>query len=743
MSRRYQLKAASHPARALNYQGLLNDQQIAVVEAGEGPILVIAGAGSGKTRTLTWRVARLLADGVEPESILLLTFTNKAAREMLRRVEEVCRIETRRLSGGTFHHVAHELLREHGAALGYARGYSILDREDSRDVMAAAIAECGLAVGARRFPKADVLIDLVSMAVNTQTPLADVLAERRPQFAPMTDDVLRVARRYAERKHGMNAMDFDDLLLNWKVLLAEHEPVRRVVAGRFRHVLVDEYQDTNRLQGDVVDLIAGEHRNLCVVGDDAQSIYSFRGAHFANILEFEKRYPDARRFDLTVNYRSTPQILSLANASIAANVRQFEKELSSVRGDGTLPAVVPCRHVEQQAAFVAQRVLELRDEGIPLPEIAVLYRAHHHSMEIQFELARRGIPFVVRSGVRFFEAAHVKDVLAHLRFARNPGDELALKRCLRLAPGVGTATAEGVWSAFDARRCHGALRQGQGERTLVDALLAPDVASHVPPKGRAGYRRLVDLLRALARPPTSELPGEAIEKVLEGGYEDFLKAEFLNADSRIEDVRQLAEYARGYEDTETFLSEIALLTELSAETVSEGGEPDEKMVLSSVHQAKGLEWRAVFVVWLADGRFPSAQALKDRDGEEEERRLFYVAATRAKDELYLTYPVVAAPRDRERVVMKASRFLEEIPPAEPELFERWHLDEPAAAVAPPLPAGAGQARLPPAANPCVVPALFGPVGDGEGRTRPAGEARRADAGWEDGADPGEPDDVPF
>ncbi len=469
------------------------------------------------------------------------------------------------------------------------------------------------------------------MAVNTQTPLAEVVADRRPQFVPLTDDVLRVARRYAERKHELNAMDFDDLLLNWKILLAEREPVRRALSERFQHVLVDEYQDTNRLQGDVVDLLVAGHRNLCVVGDDAQSIYSFRGAHFENILEFEKRYPDARRFDLTVNYRSTPQILALANASIAANVRQFEKELASVRRDGTLPALVPCRDVVQQAAFVAQRVLELRDEGIPLPEIAVLYRAHHHSMEIQFELARRGIPFVVRSGVRFFEAAHVKDVLAHLRFARNPGDELALKRCLKITPGVGTATAEAVWSAFAARR--------RGGRGTVEELLAPEVAAAGAGQGAPGLhpRWRSSCARSRGR-PTDDLPGEAIEEVLDQGYEEYLRAEFLNADARIEDIQQLAQYARSYEDTEAFLAEIALLTELSAETVAEGGEPDEKMVLSSVHQAKGLEWRAVFVVWLADGRFPSAQALKDPAGEEEERRLFYVACTRAKDELYLVLP---------------------------------------------------------------------------------------------------------
>jgi DNA helicase II / ATP-dependent DNA helicase PcrA len=709
----------------MDYHGLLNDEQIAVVEAGDGPILVVAGAGLGKTRTLTWRVARLLRDGASPESILLLTFTNKAAKEMLRRVEEVARLDTRRITGGTFHHVAHALLREHAGALGYARGYSILDREDASDVMSAAVADCGLAVGARRFPKADVLVDLVSMAVNTQTPLADVVATRRPQFLPLTEEILKVARRYAERKHALNAMDFDDLLLNWKILLAEREPIRKALSERFRHILVDEYQDTNRLQGDVIDLLALDHANLCVVGDDAQSIYGFRGAHFANILEFEKRYPSARRFALTVNYRSTPQILALANASIACNLKQFEKELTSVRADGALPALVPCRDVFQQAGFVAQRVLELRDEGIPLPEIAVLYRAHHHSMEIQFELARRGIPFVVRSGVRFFEAAHVKDVLAHLRFARNPGDELALKRCLKVTPGVGTATAEAVWNALMARR--------KGGGGTVDELLSPDVAGQVPAKGRPGYRALAELLRALTRPPTSDLPGEAIERVLAGGYEAYLRAEFLNADSRIEDLRQLAEYARSWEDTESFLAEISLLSELTAETVSEGGEPDEKMVLSSVHQAKGLEWRAVFVAWLADGRFPSAQALKDRDGEEEERRLFYVACTRAKDELYLTYPVVAAPKDRERVVMKASRFLEELP-AEPALCERWQLEE-----------GEGTPGLPPApAAPALggrelrsIPALFGEPGVPRG----PGPASRAGTGEED--DGSEGGDVPF
>jgi DNA helicase-2/ATP-dependent DNA helicase PcrA len=321
--------------------------------------------------------------------------------------------------------------------------------------------------------------------------------------------------------------------------------------------------------------------------------------------------------------------------------------------------------------------------------------------------------------VRFFEASHVKDVLAHLRFARNPGDELALKRCLKVTPGVGTATADAVWRALSARRRHGA--------GTVAELTAPEVAGHVPAKGRPGFAALAELLQALTRPPTRDLPGESIEKVLAGGYEEYLKAEFMNADSRVEDLRQLAEYARSWEDTETFLAEISLLSELSAETVSEGGEPDEKMVLSSVHQAKGLEWRAVFVAWLADGRFPSAQALKDRDGEEEERRLFYVACTRAKDELYLTYPVMAAPSDRERVVMKASRFLEELP-GEPPLSERWQLEEGALEPLPPAPPV--QAVGP--RDPRAMPALFGAAGSGGGGAR--GQA---------GPDPEEPGDLPF
>jgi DNA helicase-2/ATP-dependent DNA helicase PcrA len=361
----------------------------------------------------------------------------------------------------------------------------------------------------------------------------------------------------------------------------------------------------------------------------------------------------------------------------------------------------------------------------------------------------------VRSGVRFFEAAHVKDVLAHLRFVHNPGDELALKRVLRLAPGIGSMTADAVWGALVERR-----RGGGG---TVDDLLAAEVGRHVPPKGREGYARTAGLLREISRPPTRDLPGESIDRVIDGGYEEYLRTAFVNAESRVEDVRQLADYARGYDDTEAFLSEIALLTEITAETVAEGSEEDEKMVLSSVHQAKGLEWRAVFVVWLADGRFPSAQALRDPDGEEEERRLFYVASTRAKDELTLCYPVVSAPRDRERIVLKASRFLEELP-GEPPVYERWQLEDPggtpalgpaAAAVLPamamPRLFGEAPAEVPgpasgerPGAAPRPRPrmALVAPAG-GRDAERGDGAADGEAAGDRGEREAGEGDGVPF
>jgi DNA helicase-2/ATP-dependent DNA helicase PcrA len=661
--RRYALKTSAPPRKGLvDYDRDLSEEQRAVALCEPRPTLVIAGAGSGKTRALTYRVAHLLETGTPPERILLLTFTNKAAREMMARVGQLCRVETRRMWGGTFHHVAHGLLREHASRLGYADRFGLLDREDAKEVMASATADLGYGVGQRRFPRPDAMIDLYSTAVNTQRPLAEVIAAEAPQFVALEEEVLRVARRFAERKAQMNAMDFDDLLMNWKRLLLEVPAARESICRRFSAVLVDEYQDTNRLQGEIIDAVAAPHGNVLVVGDDAQSIYAFRGAHFENILKFPERYPHCQQLHLVTNYRSTPPILALANASIRCNRKQFEKELRAHREGGVLPALVPLRDVHQQAEFVAQRILELREEGIPLREMSVLYRAHTHSMELQMELARRGIPFIVRAGVRFFEQAHIKDVLAHLKFVQNPQDELSFKRIVKLVSGVGAASADALWAQVEQW-----LRMGRDPRTQLDSL-----TQLVPPKAHAGLRALAGALQTLV--VMRSQPSEMIRCILhEGGYGEALKQRYANAQARHDDVLQLADYALQAESLEQLLADLTLLDSLEAEDVVEGAEPDEKLTLSSVHQAKGLEWRAVFLIWLADGRFPSAPALRAPDGEEEERRLFYVAVTRAKDELYLTYPMMQEERDQARLLLRPSRFLDELPAAPPP-YEKWSIE---------------------------------------------------------------------
>jgi DNA helicase-2/ATP-dependent DNA helicase PcrA len=415
--------------------------------------------------------------------------------------------------------------------------------------------------------------------------------------------------------------------------------------------------------------VAEKHRNLMVVGDDAQSIFGWRGANFANIYRFKDRYPDAQVYRLETNYRSTPEILMLANASVANNRKQFPKNLQAVRPSrGFPPALIPARDVEQQAAFVAARVLELRDENTPLDEIAVLYRSHFHALELQLELTRRGIPYEVRSGVRFFEQAHIKDVTAYLRLVVNPRDELAWKRVLKLVPKVGNATASRVWER---------LAYAPEPLALVRA---DEFAANLPKNAATGWREFVELIKNLTAPETVHNPAKQIELVLEQGYLEYLQATYENAEAREEDLRQLAKFAERFESVETFLSELALInTErfcppgaTTGEDVVMGGDEDERLTLSSVHQAKGLEWRVVFLIWAADGRFPSARSLRDAEGEEEERRLFYVSLTRAKDELYVCYPLIESDRARQTVLQRPSRFVTEIPRA---LFEIWNVDE--------------------------------------------------------------------
>jgi DNA helicase-2/ATP-dependent DNA helicase PcrA len=661
--KQYVLKRPTAQRLLIDYQAELNDQQYAAVTAGDGPLLVIAGAGSGKTRVVTYRVAWLIEHGVDPSRILLVTFTNKAAREMLRRVEALLQMDLRRIWGGTFHHIANRLLREHAESLEYQPNYTILDDEDSKDLISACVREAGIDTKARRFPRSEVLSDIISLAANTASSIEDVILRAYPYFEPLTFDIALVSQIYRKRKHRESLMDYDDLLINWRRLLEERPAIGQHYAEQFKYILVDEYQDTNKIQADVVDLLATRHRNVMVVGDDAQSIYSWRGADFRNIYEFPKRYPDAPVFRLEINYRSTPQVLDLANASIAHNLKQFPKALRAQRKSGPKPALIPARDVYEQAEFVVSRALELREEGVPLAQMAVLYRSHYHSMELQVELMRRGIPYLVRSGVRFFEQAHIKDVLAHLRLIANRYDELAWMRVFQLVPGIGKQTAIRMWEQIG--------RSGQP----LESVASMTSVDSIPRRAEAGWKELATLIGHLTQPAVIHSPGAQIEAVLDSGYVEYLRANYTNAEARLEDLRQLANFAARYESAESFLSDVALLgTErfsaqdgIYGEDVTAAGDKDEYLVLSSVHQAKGLEWRVVFVIWAANGRFPTARALRDEDGLEEERRLFYVALTRAKDELYLCYPLLGRERNR-TVIISPSPFIQEVDPA---LRDEW------------------------------------------------------------------------
>ncbi len=660
--KRYVLRRAA-PARAyrVDYERTLNAEQRAVVFAPDGPTLVVAGAGSGKTRTLVYRVSRLVEDGVAPQSLVLLTFTNRAAREMTRRVEGLLGADLARMTAGTFHSVAARLLRPHAELLGYGASFSILDSEDSKDLLESATSDMGIPITERRFPKGDVLHAMHSFAVNTGRPLDDVIAADYPHFLPLLEPIHAVLGRYGKRKVAANGMDYDDLLVNWKRLLTEHAEVRRAFGARYRHVLVDEYQDVNRLQAEIVDLLAADQspKNVMVVGDDAQSIYSFRGADLESLLTFPERYPGTAVYRLETNYRSTPEILRLADASIASNSRRFEKTLIATRGPGVPVAVVGTADAAQQAQFVAQRVLELRDEGAPLSEISVLYRAHHQALELQMELTRRGIPFEIRSGARFFEQAHVKDVLAYLRLLVNPKDETSFKRVLKLLPKVGERTAATLWTAVaDAS-------------DPIESFLRLDLGK-APAGARQGLARFARTMKTLRGPSYLTAPAEAIRHVVaEGGYSEIARARFENAPSRLDDLEALAQFALPYDGVEGFLQEITLFGEPAGEETIAGEEDDERLVLSSVHQAKGLEWRAVFVIGLVEDRFPNFRAGKTPEGLEEERRLFYVAATRAKDELTLVHPLASFDRYGIVVVTEPSRFLRELPEG---LYERWVLE---------------------------------------------------------------------
>ncbi len=672
MSRDYVLQSFNPAVNLhIDYAKELNEQQYAAVTAPPGPSLVIAGAGSGKTRTLVYRVAFLLEQGIPADRILLLTFTNKAAREMMRRVADLLGSELPALWGGTFHSIGNRILRLHANLLGYQRDFSILDRQDAEDLVKACIGESKIDVKATRFPKAEVLADIFSMAVNTQRTVREILAAQYDYFEALAPQIEEMEQKYAARKRAANAMDFDDLLVLWLKSLREHPDILEQYQRRFQFVLVDEYQDTNQLQSDLIDLLAGRHHNLMVVGDDAQSIYAWRGANFQNIMKFPERHPSAKVYKIETNYRSTPEILQVANAAIAPNIRQFTKVLTPARKPGVKPALVACMSSSEQASFVAQRLLELREEGTNLGDMAVLYRSHFHALELQLELTRRNIPFSITSGIRFFEQAHIKDVTAWLKLAGNPRDELAFKRLVQLLPGVGAKGADKLWA-----RMSGVVGSstGEAEKPAAEtpvAVALQKCADAVPKKTAVAWAQFTATMAQLETKPVRGNASKMIRLVVEAGYDDYLKEAHPNYPNRLDDLEQLAIFAQQFKGVEDFLSQLALLTNVEAETDRPAGTDTEQVRLSTIHQAKGLEFGVVFVIMLCEGSFPSARSLDSAEGEEEERRLLYVAITRARNELYLSYPLIRMmPGGGGDAMQQPSRFLDDIPK---EMLDEWSL----------------------------------------------------------------------
>lgn len=639
--------AARFACRGIDYHKELNDEQREVVFSGDGYCLVLAGAGSGKTRTVIYRVAYLLEQGIDPSSILLLTFTNKAAREMLDRVAILLGSEAEGICGGTFHSVANRFLRRSAAWCGYLNGFTILDQEDARALLKAVLKDAGIDVKARRFPSPAVLQDLISYTRNTASSLYETLTYKYSNFEPLSGEIESIANLYAERKRAANAMDFDDLLINW-LQLVEDATLGEAISARFKYILVDEYQDTNALQSRLVTALARVNQNLLVVGDDAQSIYAFRGADIQNILNFTKGKPDAKIFKLLSNYRSVPEILEVANDTLSFNTEQFEKRLVGMRDNGCKPILAPAPSARQEARFIVERILELRAAGTPLPAMAVLFRSSAHSQALEFELLKRDIPYEYRGGMKFFGRAHIKDVLAYLRVINNPKDEAAWLRILSLRQGIGAVTAMDV------------ARKARGLPDLAK-MFEPEFEAALPLRAREGWENFAGILRQAVE---RKGPAEMIRAVLDGKYQEHLEREYPDWKDRFEDLEQLAAFAEGYSDCESFLADISLYDDVFA--AADGGNAHkERLILSTVHQAKGLEWDAVFVMNLADNAFPSRYAYEEENGLEEERRLFYVAITRARNRLFFTYPLSSGFDSLS--INRLSTFVQEV---SPHLLER-------------------------------------------------------------------------
>ncbi len=644
----------------IDFKSELNSDQFQAVTAPFGPALVLAGAGSGKTRTLTYRVAYLLNQGVSPEEILLLTFTNKASKQMLGRVEELTGVSSHRFLGGTFHHVGGQVLRLFGDSIGLPRNFTILDDADSDALLSEVIRDLDPGFfKSKENPKAKPIKGIISFSRNVMVPVEDVAKGRYPSNSELLAKIDSFMRDYQDTKIRRGLADYDDLLVLWLQVLETNKEAARYYQERFSHILVDEYQDVNSLQSKIVDKIAANHQ-IMAVGDDAQCIYTWRGADIDQILGFPERHPGTKIFKIETNYRSSPEILKFANGILEnrKTSENFTKTLKPSQPHQDLPVVVPTIDGYQQSNFVLSKVEQLVDNGICLHDIAILYRAHYHAMELQIELSRRDIPFVITSGLKFFEQAHVKDLVAQLRFVVNPKDSTAFYRFACLLPKVGEKTAAKLLSIAEKI-------VGEQEVKITAALAHPDLVKKVPADAKEDWVGLVETLRSVEELTGTATPSKVVDEAINGWYQEYLHATYENWPRREEDLESLVDFAGKYDNLAEMLTQLILLSSESGDRVVRPGESC--LRLSTIHQSKGLEFQHVFIIGLADGLFPNKRAIDGEGDLEEERRLFYVASTRAERSLHLVFPMLSS-QNGTQIRLMQSRFLKELPQTRYELY---------------------------------------------------------------------------
>lgn len=635
----------------VNYEEDLNEAQLEAVKSKDGPILVIAGAGSGKTKTLTYRVARLIEDGIKPENILLLTFTKKAAAEMLSRATIVLDNRCEKVAGGTFHSFANIILRKYSKLLGLKNNFTIMDRADCEDVINHIVGQL-FPKKEKRFPKKSTLLDIYSKSINKVTPTKQIIADEFPQFAHCEDKIIEVHKAYVAYKRENSVLDYDDLLLYIKLLLENNDGLRKRLSNEYKYIMVDEYQDTNTLQADVIRLLASEHNNIMAVGDDAQSIYSFRGANYRNILDFPRLFENTKIIKLEQNYRSTQNILKLTNEIISKAKEKYTKNLFSNIVSPQVPALICAKDTQMEADFICQRILELLDEDISLSDICVLTRNARMSYNLEIELSKRAIPFQKFGGPKFMETAHIKDVVAHLRVILNPDDVISLTRILLLLKGVGASTVNNIMP-------------------IIKGDLKPDIKL-LPSNKSQSLTPLFNTLGQLRDYSTTKKPEEIVSAVI-NYYRPILKDKYDDFSKREKDLDHFEYLSTQYSNLEDFISDLALEPpDASVEGMYNKNSDDEALTISTIHSAKGLEWDSVFIIGAVDGRFPSAYSFNSEEEMDEELRLMYVATTRAKNNLYITYPVDMYDYSMNMVLSKPSRFLDGIPD---DILERWDITE--------------------------------------------------------------------